>query len=145
MAVLLDVETWPNGVDTINKGHVKNPLKTKYLNADSVGDTVSPGIGRDGVYRDPWGNPYILTIDLNYDDHTRDVFYGTVGVSKDPGAPSPAGGFNGLQNFKDLSGASDKFESNDKVMIWSVGPDKKMDSGTKANVGVNKDNILSWK
>ena len=32
-----------------------------------------------------------------------------------------------------------------KVMVWSAGPDKKVDPKSKANVGANKDNILSWK
>jgi len=30
-------------------------------------------------------------------------------------------------------------------MVWSFGPDKKADNQTtKANSGVNKDNVLSW-
>ena len=63
MAVLLDVERWPGppAVTTINQGHVKNPQKTLYLNEVMVNDTNSPGIGPDGVYRDPWGNPYVIT------------------------------------------------------------------------------------
>jgi prepilin-type N-terminal cleavage/methylation domain-containing protein len=141
MAVLLDVETWPNGLDTINKGHVKNPGKKQFLSADMVSDIVSPGIGKDGVYRDPWGTPYIITIDLNYDDHARDAFYGISSISKD----SNASGYNGLQNFKDTTGVTDKFEANDKIMVWSAGPDKKIDSNSKANQGANKDNVLSWK
>ena len=50
----------------------KRPL---YLNATRPGDTNTPGVGPDGVYRDPWGNPYIITVDLNYDDKARDAFY----------------------------------------------------------------------
>ena len=53
MAVLLDVEFWdsanPTGTATINKNHVKNTLKTHYLNASSVAATNLPGIGPDGV------------------------------------------------------------------------------------------------
>ncbi len=77
MAVLLDMEYWPAApaVPTINLGHVKNPQKTQYLNATMAGNITSPGIGQDGIYRDPWGNPYIITIDLNYDDKARDAFY----------------------------------------------------------------------
>jgi hypothetical protein len=30
-------------------------------------------------------------------------------------------------------------------MVWSAGPDKQVDPNTKATLGVNKDNILSWK
>jgi hypothetical protein len=39
------------------------------------GDTNSPGVGTDLVYRDPWGNPYIITMDLNYDEMCKDAFY----------------------------------------------------------------------
>jgi hypothetical protein len=34
-----------------------------------------PGVGTDLVYRDPWGNPYIITLDLNYDEKARDACY----------------------------------------------------------------------
>ena len=30
-------------------------------------------------------------------------------------------------------------------MVWSAGPDKKVDANVGANQGDNKDNILSWK
>jgi hypothetical protein len=29
-------------------------------------------------------------------------------------------------------------------MVWSAGPDGKVNSGIPANTGVNKDNIVSW-
>ena len=99
MAVLLDVETWPNGVETINKGHVKNPNRTQYLPAHMSGNTTSPGVGTDGTYRDPWGNPYIITIDLNYDDKARDAFYRNPTVSSDVN-----GSLNGLIKKLDSKG-----------------------------------------
>jgi hypothetical protein len=136
MAVLLDIEQF-NGVDTVNKGHVKNPLKTKYLSVNFANDNISPGVGKDGVYRDPWGNPYIITIDLNYDDKARDVFYCKASVSG-PGAT----GFNGLTLNPSVP---DGYEANDKVMVWSLGPDKLFNQTIPANQGVNRDNILSWK
>lgn len=37
------------------------------------------------------------------------------------------------------------YEANVSVMVWSAGPDKKVQFNGHANVGVNKDNILSWK
>src|SRR5438270_168461 len=64
MAVLLDLEKFGNGNTTINVGHTRNPHRTPFLNATMSGDTSSPGVGIDGVYRDPWGNPFIITIDL---------------------------------------------------------------------------------
>ncbi len=69
---------------TINQGHVKNPQKTRYLNPTMATDINSPGVGPDGVYRDPWGNPYVITVDLNYDDKARDAFYRRPAVSAGP-------------------------------------------------------------
>jgi prepilin-type N-terminal cleavage/methylation domain-containing protein len=148
MAVLLDVEYWPATptVPTINKDHVKNPQKTRYLNATMTSDTNAPGIGPDGVYRDPWKNPYVITIDLNYDDKARDAFYRKPAVSADPldTINTPKRGLNGLIP-KTLSPNNYVYEANSPVMVWSAGPDKMIDDNQNANEGVNQDNILSWK
>ncbi len=144
MAILLDLENYANGTPTINQGHVKNPQRIKFLNATTVGDTRSPGVGIDGVYRDPWGNPYVITVDLNYDEKCRDAFYRNPAVSQSA-ASSPAG-LNGLYNGADAQGNGPHFElPNAKVMVWSAGYDKKIDPTVKANQGVNRDNVLSWK
>ncbi len=146
MAILLDVETCPGtGAQTVNFGHVKNPQKTKFLNADMVSDPAGPGIGPDLVYRDPWGNPYIITIDLNFDERARDAFYRTAAVSADasPGV-NPKPSINGLIP-RVLAGGATVYEANSPVMVWSAGPDKMVDPGGKANQGANKDNVISWK
>src|SRR5206468_190929 len=70
-----------------NANHAMNPNKTVYLNVKEVSDMKSPGVGLDGVYRDPWGNPYIITVDLNGDNKCRDAFYKLSSVSKDPKGP----------------------------------------------------------
>jgi type II secretion system protein G len=140
IAVLMDIEKFPNGTPTVNAGHVKNPMKRPFLTANLVGDSVSAGVGQDGIYRDPWGNPYVITIDLNYDDHAKDVFYRLQGVSRQNGGA----GWNGLQNLKDPTGNSDDFVGA-KVMVWSAGPDKLIDKTKPANQAPNRDNILSWK
>ena len=149
MAVLLDMEYWVNSASpnqpTINAGHVKNPQKTTYLNASMSGNWTSPGIGLDGIYRDMWGNPYIITIDLNFDDKARDAFYGTQGVSADPNDTinTPKRGLNGL--IPRVIGGNTFYEANSPVMVWSAGPDKMIDPNTSATTGANKDNIISWK
>ena len=153
MAVLLDVESWPAtpSVPTINKGHVKNPQKTQYLNAGMTTDTNSPGVGSDGVYRDPWNNPYVITIDLNYDEKARDAFYRNPAVSQDQSDTTGNRGLNGLIKRKDSNGTpilingQPVFEANSPVMVWSAGPDKMIDPTKPANQGANKDNIVSWK
>ena len=143
MAALLDLEAYGNGMPTINKDHVKNPQRTAFLNARSVNDTNVNGVGPDGVYRDPWGQPYIITIDLNGDQKCRDAFYRQAKVSQaNPVQPGP--GLFGLYNSDKVNPSSDTYEFNGTVMVWSAGPDKMIELGP-ANAGLNKDNVLSWK
>jgi prepilin-type N-terminal cleavage/methylation domain-containing protein len=144
MACLLDLEAFPNTTPTINKGHVKNTQRTPLFNPRMASDTNSAGVGLDGVLRDIWGTPYIVSMDLNFDDRARDAVYSNPAVSKDSTSnTSPPRGLNGLIGRSIPRGLV--FEANSKVMVWSLGPDKSFDPQHPANVGVNKDNILSWK
>jgi prepilin-type N-terminal cleavage/methylation domain-containing protein len=144
MSVLLDMETFPiNGAPTINKGHVKNPQRNPFLNATRVSDTNSPGIGSDLVFRDPWGTPYFISLDLNYDEKTRDTIYRRSVVSGT--GPTPNGLFGLVNSHTPLSSNPNYYEANEKVMVWSAGPDKTIDPAGPGKIGVNKDNILSWK
>lgn len=140
MAVLLDLEYFLNKTATVNLNHAKNTEKTRFLNARMAGDNKSPGIGNDGIYRDPWGSPYIVTLDLNNDEKTRDGFYCFRDVSQSSGPT----GINGLFNSRDASGNGNYFEINSPVAVWSPGPDKVVDR-LRADKGANKDNVLSWK
>jgi len=150
VAILMDLEQFLDGTWTVNRSHVKNPQRNKYLNAEMVNDDASPGVGRDGIFRDPWGNPYIITLDANNDDKTRDAFYCRRSVSQDSGQR----GLTGLFNSRDASGIGDNFEYNGQVMVWSAGPDGKVDGYPRppsaqppygsATYDANKDNILSW-
>ena len=122
-----------------NVNHAINPNKTGYLNAKETSDPKAAGIGPQGVYRDPWGNPYIITIDLNGDGKCRDAFYKKDLVS----VISNAAGDKGLNGLFRSAGPN-TFEANKPIMVWSFGPDGLINDTQKANVGVNKDNILSW-
>jgi prepilin-type N-terminal cleavage/methylation domain-containing protein len=153
MAILMDKETVPiYGTNTVNAGHVKNTLKTSFLNPAIVSDQVSPGVGSDLVYRDPWGNPYIISFDINNDEITHDAFYRKWAVSHDPLQPATSSvGVFGLANTMGR-GRSDNFGLSGQVMVWSAGPDKKINSNPPssptiagANEGANADNVLSWK
>ena len=139
IAILMDAETYGNGNDTPNKGHVLNPQRNPFLSAKKGSDNLSPGVGPDGEYRDPWGSPYVISLDLSYDGQCSDVFYSRSAVSQ----KTSQTGYNGLVN-PTAPGNSDKFQHNGEFMIWSLGPDKKADPGTPANQGVNKDNVLGW-
>ena len=101
-----------------------NPRQIPFFHAKDSGSFNSPGIDPNNVFRDPWGNPYIISIDLNDDNKVQDGFYypltkGSVGT----GLLVPG-----------------------QVMIWSFGPDGAADSrpATGPKGGANKDNVLSW-
>jgi len=141
VAILMDMQNYPgSGAQTVDYKHIKNPQQRQFLNPHMSGDTSSPGVGTDLVYRDPWGNPYVITMDLNYDEQCADAFYSSQKVSQASGQS----GYNGLINSTDANGNGNNFQYHGKVMVWSAGPDGKIDNGSAANLGVNKDNVLSW-
>ncbi len=130
IAILMD-----NTQNPVDANHQKNPKQVHYLNATPAANIASPGVGPDGVYRDPWGNPYIITMDLNYDEMCVDAFYGLNNVS--------SGGLNGLVRDPNVAG-NDNWAFRGKVMVWSAGVDGQINATIPANQGVNKDNVLSW-
>jgi len=134
VAILRAQEKFRNGRPTSNRNHRMNPKKVNFLNAKDVTSTTLGGVGSDGVFRDPWGSPYIVTVDANYDGKTIDAFYGQRSVS----AAERNEGLNGLSRVKG------GYQANAPVLVWSLGPDGLASADEKANQGVNKDNILSW-
>jgi prepilin-type N-terminal cleavage/methylation domain-containing protein len=144
MAILMDMDVYPNGMPTINRNHVKNPQQVKTLNAKLSGNPAAGGIDPAGVYRDPWGMPYIITMDLNYDEKCRDAIYRQQSVSQPPTPVNTQAGFDGLYNTN-ANGIGNYYELNGSIMVWSRGIDRQSDNTVKANTGVNKDNLLSWK
>jgi prepilin-type N-terminal cleavage/methylation domain-containing protein len=105
----------------------RNPRDLVLFDAKIATSANMPGLGPDGVLRDPWGNPYIITLDMNDDNLTLDGCYGNLRKSF-PQVPRLA---------PEISGS---------IMIWSFGPDGKASTETAVGMkgGVNKDNILSW-
>ena len=137
VAILRAQEKFRNGRPNSNRNHKMNPKKINFLNAKDVTSTTQGGVGTDGVFRDPWGSPYIVTVDANYDGKTIDAFYGQGGVS----ALTKADNNQGLNGLTRVKGG---YQANSSVLVWSLGPDGLASAGEKANQGVNKDNILSW-
>ena len=109
-----------------NIGNAMNPRKNAFFNAKVANNTAlfsdAPGLDYNGILRDPFGNPYMITVDLNYDNYCSDAFY----------AP--------LYQKANLIQTNVPIE----VMIWTAGPDKSADINGTPTGGVNKDNILSW-
>jgi prepilin-type N-terminal cleavage/methylation domain-containing protein len=147
VAILMNATTYPNGVQTANFNNVKNPKQTVFLNPKMSGYNPvasdpypSGGVDNTGEYRDPWGNPYIISMDLNYDQQCKDSFYDLNNVSGGGTPNNP--GLNGLTNPDTTK--NDNFQFHGTVMVWSAGPDAKINGGIPATQGVNKDNVLSW-
>ena len=69
LMVILTASTFPGytTADPSLAGNARNPRRTAYFNAKSSGGSAGAGLGTDGVMRDPWGSPYIVALDFNYD------------------------------------------------------------------------------
>lgn len=131
-------------IDPSVQNDLRNPRKIGYFNAKSSGAsgaTAGKGLGLDGVMRDPWGNPYIVALDLNYDNTVSNSVYRLQGVSQ-VAMNSPVGHFGLIGTG---NGNNNNYTVRDSVMIFSFGPDGMLDASLKANADPNKDNVLSWK
>jgi prepilin-type N-terminal cleavage/methylation domain-containing protein len=149
MAILMNVGKFNDGRLTCNEGFARNPRKLgPFITPTKIsGGGNGPGLGTDGVYRDPWGNPYIITLDLNGDGKTRDGFYSQKKINEDANNKT----VTGLIWNEDRS----VYELNAPVMVWSLGPDGRANptQGTfkgdsnpaSPNYNANHDNVLSWK
>jgi prepilin-type N-terminal cleavage/methylation domain-containing protein len=118
MNILRNANSFPN----LNSAY--NPRNTTFITPKMAAATNSPGVGPDGVFRDPWGNPYIITIDCDYDDKCADGFY------------------SGLLKRKYPTDRSRVYLPG-SVVAWSFGPDGKISSASY-DAPENKDNVLSW-
>jgi prepilin-type N-terminal cleavage/methylation domain-containing protein len=127
------------GVDQgANSRHARNPRKTRYWDPKIVSTPTAGVSTEDYLARDPWGCPYIVTVDMNDDNKCLDAYYRRASVSERQASDN--NGFYGLSRTQ----PGDNFEANGRVMIWSAGPDRSYNPQEKANAGFNRDNVLSW-
>ena len=153
VAILMDLTAYPNGSQTQNTNHQYNPKSVGYLTAKMSGydptvNNLQPlgGVDNTGIYRDPWGNPYVITMNTSYNDQgCSDLFYCQRSVSQNPPNSTSQTGYNGLFNPVSPTGVTDNYLYHGKVMVWSAGPNRVIDSGDPATDSENKDNVLSWK
>ena len=115
IVILMDVTEFAN-VD-----HKRNPQKQAFLNAKTRAGTTGQGVSTpDYNFRDPWGRPYVMAFDMNYDNKV-DMEDGV-----DPAFP--------IYPYKNIP---------QPVIVWSKGPDGKADVLADPNQW-NKDNIKGW-
>ena len=99
-------------------------------------------------HRDPFGRPFIISFDLDYDDKIADTLYREQTVSAMGPTTNP--GYAG-HSFNSTRGW---FEAQQGVMVWSLGPDNSAEVAPNragfaadypgARIEPNKDNILGW-
>ena len=127
------------GGNDVNKNHRRNYKKTRYFEPKLVNSIEKGGIGPDGVFRDPFGNPYVISVDFNNDDKCNDLFYGQ---------PAISGGGDGQISYfglvQEAKNGVPLFFLSGQVMVWSAGPDQSIDPGANAMKGANHDNIIGW-
>lgn len=115
IVILMDVDAFANA------GHKRNPQKQAFLNAKTHAGTTGQGVSvPDYNFRDPWGNPYVIAFDMNFDNKV-DV--------EDGVEPTLM-----TYPYRNIS---------QPVIIWSKGPDGRADVFADPQ-GRNKDNIKSW-
>lgn len=134
IAILLDATAFPDGTPTANANHTYNSQHHVFLSPNFSGDTKSHGVGKDFVYRDPWGNPYIISLDMNGDNKCRDGFYALKAVSSGPNNGGLIAAVPG----------TDSYEVSATVVIWCLGPDGNANSAFAASLEPNKDNLKTW-
>lgn len=114
----------------VNNGSSLNPQHNVTINVKTTKGYGPSGISEnDGVYRDPWGMPYIVTVDLDYDNRVLDPFPKAVGGSMAKATSNDARTINA------------------GVIAWSLGPDRGVEFNKPANLkgSLNFDNIYSWR
>jgi prepilin-type N-terminal cleavage/methylation domain-containing protein len=128
MAILRDDNFSPEFSN--NVGHIYNPQQTVFYSPKSGGSNApgvalgNPGLGvNDEVLRDVWGMPYIISVDLSYDDKVFDYTLNSLYSKNHNGASLVVPG---------------------KAIVWSLGPTRTYNPGVGYGVSSNKYIVTSF-
>ncbi|HTA29337.1 MAG TPA: type II secretion system protein [Candidatus Cybelea sp.] len=112
------------------QAHIYNPQQPQlYQGKAATGPTTldagpgSPGIGTDDILRDPWGLPYIVTLDLSGDGRVLDPYLNQMNQNQYPGATLLVPG---------------------RAVVWSLGPTRKIDLTAGSKSAANKYIVTSY-
>jgi prepilin-type N-terminal cleavage/methylation domain-containing protein len=128
MAILRDDNWYPEFAG--NMGHIYNPQQTVFF-APKAAQTVTaglcpgnPGLGTDEVLRDVWGMPYIITMDLGYNNRVFDEALYTMYKVNHPSATT--------------------LLTPGEAVVWSFGPTKTWTPTQGLGTGANKLAVMSF-
>ena len=117
MAILRDDAVWPEFSGSL--GHIYNPQQNVFFNPQAAATTVlpptgpgSPGLATNDILRDMWGTPFIISMNLSYNNHTFDYYLNLMST-----------------NTLVIPG---------NAVVWSFGPFQKIDLTSGLNSPVNK-------
>ncbi len=98
-----------------------NPRQIEFIKPLDVKDSAAPRGGiappTNGQFYDPWGKPYLIGIDADYDNQVPNPYSGNAGA-----APKLRAG----------------------VIAWAYGNDQDTTANSDKNAGKNKDDVISW-
>ncbi len=93
---------------------VKNPRTIAFLTLPAAKDVSHPkaGIGNNDQFYDPWGTPYTVGIDFDYDNHIQNPYQNAGPTTLDAGVIAYSFGKNGIQD------TDAKVRAFDDVLSW---------------------------
>ncbi len=140
MYILMN-DTNPNGT---NPNGARNPKKNVYLAPKELGPEGTAGQLRRGgvsdarIYRDPFGNKFKISMDLNRDGYCYDYYYGSKFNEEGLAPHQSRVNWNGHS----LNGRIIKYSAiKGDVMIWTAGPDREIEGMAGYPRGVNYGNV----
>jgi prepilin-type N-terminal cleavage/methylation domain-containing protein len=134
MAILRD-DNFPPEYETSGsqvRAHIYNPNHDVLFQPKAIAPGVvpagdaqwAPGLGSDEILRDPWGLPYMVTVDLSMDDRVLDPYLNMM--------------------YQAQFGANLNLYTPGHAVVWSLGPFfKQINLNKPANNTVNKYMVIS--
>ncbi|MEY2584555.1 MAG: ral secretion pathway protein [Verrucomicrobiota bacterium] len=108
-----------------NVSAAENPRGIVFLSLPDAKDQTNPRGGiktSDGQFYDPWGKPYLVRVDTNYDNFVDNPYSANAGASKNQSGTLAvqAGAIVWSLGKNQLGGTGDKTstDSNDDVISW---------------------------
>jgi prepilin-type N-terminal cleavage/methylation domain-containing protein len=116
----------------VNGAPAVNPRAIVFISPPDVKDTTNPrsGIGTDGQYYDPWGTPYVVTIDGDYDNQIANPYsdsdgsagavqlrFGVIAYSVGKNG-ALGGGAAASSKYAAESGTAGKYKDSSDVISW---------------------------
>jgi prepilin-type N-terminal cleavage/methylation domain-containing protein len=128
MSILRDDNWYPEFSG--NMAHIYNPQQTVFYAPKAALSNApalcpgNPGLGTDEVLRDVWGMPYIITMDLGYNNRVFDDALYTM--------------------YKVNHQSATTLLTPGEAVVWSFGPSKTWNPAQALGQGVNKLAVLSF-